>query len=82
MCQLKERQIRVLSLYFKGKKKPEIGRITTFPSSTVDYALRSGLQNIEKAIATTEIAVDRNFLTNQQIHQLRQLVEKLPIVDT
>lgn len=78
MCLLKDRQIKVLSLHFRGKEKAEIKRITKYPSSTVDYALKSGLQNIKKAIATTTLAVDKGLLTNQQMHQLRRLAEKLP----
>lgn len=78
MCKLQERQIKVLALHFKGKRKTDIQRMTGFASSTVDYALKSGLRNIKEAITTTKIAVNRGFLTVDQVRQLKLLLDRLP----
>lgn len=75
MCILKERQIKTLELLRRGKKPREIEELTGYHS--VRDAIKRGVKNIDRAIETLEIAIEKNLMTKEQRVQAKQVLGKL-----
>ena len=75
MCTLREKQIRTLELLRKGKKPREIEELTGYHS--VGDAIKRGVKNIDRAIETLRIAIEKNLMTKEQRVQAKQVLSKL-----
>jgi transcriptional regulator len=70
---LTEYQIKVLKLHVQGKKQPEIVKLTGLKRNSVNYALKSGLENIEDMIDIFECTLKNNLLNDKQMTKIRGL---------
>jgi len=77
MCKLTKNQIEVLELFYKGFNKKEIQKNAELSPSSVDEALRRGKMNVDKAVETIHMAVERGLMSSSQIHQLKQIYRKI-----
>lgn len=75
MCILKEKQIRTLEQFRRGKKPQEIEELTGYPS--VQDAIKRGVRNIDRAIETLKIAIEKNLMTEEQRVQTKRILSKL-----
>ena len=69
--------MEVLELYVKGKKRAEIAKLTDLRRNTVDYALKSGQNNINEIMSFLEYALKNNLFDKQQIDRLKKLLRTL-----
>jgi len=77
MCTLTENQQKVLDLSFKGLKKIEIQKNTGLSSSSVNEALTRGRMNIDKAVETLRVAVEKGWISDSQRARLKQICRKI-----
>ena len=75
MCILKEKQIRTLELLRRGKKPREIEELTGYPS--VQDAIKRGVKNIDRAIETLRIAIEKSLMTKEQRVRAKRVLSKL-----
>lgn len=77
MCKLTKNQIEVLELFYKGFNKKEIRKKAELSPSSVDEALRRGKINVDKAVETIRVAVEKGWVSSSQIAQLKQICQKI-----
>jgi len=77
MCKLTENQKKVLELFYEGLSKNEIRKTTGLSSSSVDEALKRGKTNVDKAVETILVAVERGWFSSSQIVKLKQICRKI-----
>jgi DNA-binding CsgD family transcriptional regulator len=77
MCKLTKNQIEVLELFYKGYSKKEIQKKAELSPSSVDEALRRGKINVDKAVETIRVAVERGLVSSSQIAQLKRICHKI-----
>ena len=75
MCILKEKQIRTLEQFRRGKKPREIEELTGYPS--VQDAIERGVRNIDRAIETLKIAIEKSLMTKEQRLRAKRVLSKL-----
>lgn len=75
MCILKEKQIRTLELLRRGKKPQEIEESTGYHH--VQDSIKRCVKNIDRAIETLRIAIEKNLMTGEQRVRAKQLLSKL-----
>ena len=66
---------RVLS--YKGLEKSEIQKNTGLSSSSVNEALTRGRMNIDKAVETICVAVEKGWISDSQSARLKQICRKI-----
>ena len=59
MCKLTKNQTKVLELFYKGRNKKQIQRKAGLSPSSVDEALRRGKMNVDRAVETMHVAVEK-----------------------
>jgi transcriptional regulator len=74
---LTEKQKIVLKLHSKGEDVAKISQKTGYSRNSIYYALKSGQNNVNKAIETIEFAVDNQILTMEHVSKLRAILNKL-----
>ena len=74
---LRENQVKVLKLYSKGKQRNEICKILSLRRSSVDEAIRRGLENISAAIEVLRFALENNILNEQKSRGLELILTSL-----
>jgi transcriptional regulator len=74
---LTEKQKIVLKLHSKGEDVAKISQETGYSRNSIYYALKSGQNNVNKAIETIEFAVDNQILTMEHVSKLRAILNKL-----
>ena len=74
---LTENQVKVLELYSKGKQRSEICKILSLGKSSVDEAIRRGLDNVSAAIDVLEFALENGILDEQKRHRLKLMLASL-----
>jgi len=77
MCKLTNNQIKVLELLHRGVNKAKIKEITKLSLSTVNDAAKRGKRNISIAIDTIKVAVEKGFISNTQISELKKICSKI-----
>ena len=75
MCILKEKQIKTLELLRRGKKPQEIEELTGYHH--VEDAIKRCVKNIDRAIETLRIAIEKNLMTKEQRVRAKQVLSKL-----
>ena len=75
MSKLTEKQIKTLELFRKGKSYKEIGELTHF--GRVDDAIERGKANVNQAIETLRVAINRSLMSEEQLTKVKQLLRKL-----
>ena len=75
MCILKGKQIETLELFRRGKKPREIEELTGYPS--VKDAIERGVRNIDRAIETLRIAIEKSLMAEEQRLRAKQVLSKL-----
>ncbi|MEM2130136.1 MAG: hypothetical protein QXG39_05965 [Candidatus Aenigmatarchaeota archaeon] len=74
---LTEKQKIVLKLYSEDEDIAKISQKTGYSRNSIYYALKSGQNNLNKAIETIEFAVKNQILTKEQVSKLRAILDKL-----
>jgi transcriptional regulator len=77
MCKLTVNQMKVLELFYKGLSKNEIQTKTGLSSSSVNEANKRGKRNVDQAIETVRVAVERGWVASSQIAQLKRICHKI-----
>jgi transcriptional regulator len=72
---LTEYQIKVLKLYVQGKNQPEIVKLTGLKRNSANYALKSGIENIDDMIDVLECALENNLLDDKQRAKLTGVIK-------
>ena len=75
MCILKEKQIRTLELLRRGKKPREIEKLAG--CRYVHDAINRGVKNIDRAVETLRIAIEKNLMTKEQRVRAKRVLSKL-----
>jgi transcriptional regulator len=76
MRTLSKNQISALKLFRKGIRKSEISKSTGIKRKSVDEAIKRGNNNIQRAIAIIQLAVDNDILISEEKAVLKKLLGK------
>ena len=72
---LKEKQIRALQLFREGKNLREIEELTGY--SKVEDAIERGIKNVDRAIETLKISIEKNLMTKEQLIRAEKVLGKI-----
>jgi transcriptional regulator len=74
---LPKNQAEVLKLYSKGKSRNEICKTLRLGRSSVDYAIKKGLENINRSINILRFAAESDIFVKEKARHLCAMLENL-----